>query len=59
MKSRLASAARRERHEELLAMSAEQRLGVFVAHCQIIVQLYRAGQAMRQDSRRPAAGRSS
>jgi hypothetical protein len=58
MKSRLASDARQDLNNELRRMTAEQRLGAFVAHCQLIVQLHRAGRAVQQRPRRTVTQRA-
>jgi hypothetical protein len=58
MKSRLADAARRSLQEDVKRMTAEQRLAVFLAHCQLMTQLANAGvagQAPPRDAASPNA----
>ncbi len=43
MRSLLADAARLSLSEDVKRMTAEQRLAAFLAHCQLIAQLARAG----------------
>lgn len=45
MKSRLADDARRSLQEGIKRMTAEQRLSAFLAHCQLMTQLVKAGTA--------------
>ena len=47
MKSRLADDARRALLADLPRMTAEQRLAAYVTHCQLMVKLQLAGQAVR------------
>jgi hypothetical protein len=51
MKSQLAEAARRNLTEDVRRMTAEQRLAAFLAHCQLMVQLNRAGGAIQHRPR--------
>jgi hypothetical protein len=48
MKSQLADAARRSLIEDVKLMTPEQRLAAFLAHCQLMTQLHRAGGAVQQ-----------
>jgi hypothetical protein len=51
MKSALAEQARHAQAAELRRMSAEQRLGAFLAHCQLVTRLHQAGRdAKRHDA---------
>ena len=48
MGSQLADAARRRLSEDVKRMTPEQRLDAFLAHCQLMAQLHRAGGAVQQ-----------
>ena len=54
MKSPVADAARRSLQEDIKRMSPEQRLAAFLAHCQLMAQLARAGDTARQPARESA-----
>ena len=51
MRSQLADAARRRLNEDVSRMTAEERLGAFLAHCQLIAQLARAGASVQRQPR--------
>jgi len=53
MRSPIADAARRSRQEDVKRVSPEQRLAAFLAHCQLMALLVRAGGAARQPPREP------
>jgi pterin-4a-carbinolamine dehydratase len=51
MKSQLAEAARRSLTEDIMRMTAEQRLAAFLTHCQLMAQLTSAGEAVQHRPR--------
>jgi hypothetical protein len=52
MRSKLADAARRRLNEDVMRMTAEERLASFLAHCQLIAQLAGAGASDRRQTRK-------
>jgi len=56
MKSELAEAARRELLAATGRMTAEQRLAVYLEHCQLMALLRLAGQAGQANPSRHAPG---
>lgn len=52
MRSKLAELARRELREADQRLTPEERLEAYVEHCQVLVELYDAGQKLR-DAQRP------
>lgn len=51
MESRLAIDARRSLQDDVRRMTAEERLAAFLAHCQLIAQLAKAGDVSRHAAR--------
>ena len=47
MESRLARQAEADLLETMRRMTPEQRLNAFLEHCQLVMQLYNAGQRQR------------
>lgn len=50
MESKLAKEAERELVAATQRLSPEQRLNAFLEHCQLVTELYEAGQKMRTDA---------
>jgi hypothetical protein len=57
MRSQLADAARRSLNDYVKGLTAEQRLAVFPAHCQLMAQLASAGGAVQHPWRCGSARR--
>jgi hypothetical protein len=53
MKSRLADQARQAQVADVRRMTAEQRLMAYLAHCQLMAKLQRAGMDARSRGARP------
>ena len=51
MRSKLAELARRELREADQRLTPEERLEAYVEHCQVMVDLYDAGQKLRDAQR--------
>jgi hypothetical protein len=51
MRSKLAELARRELREADQRLTPEERLEAYVEHCQVLVELYDAGQKLRDAQR--------
>jgi hypothetical protein len=51
MRSKLAELARRELREADQRLTPEERLEAYVEHCQLLVELYDAGQKLRDAER--------
>jgi hypothetical protein len=47
MESKLAQAAERALVEATQRLSPEDRVNAFLAHCRLVMELYKAGQSLR------------
>jgi hypothetical protein len=47
MESKVAKEAERELVEATQRLTPEERLNAFLGHCQLVMELYQAGQKMR------------
>lgn len=55
MQSKLAQDAERAMIEAIRLMSPEERLNAFLAHCELMMELFQAGRQVRAASEQPSS----